>query len=271
VNTIWIKQDFRPAAAKLKGKFAAPSHATHILAEDSRIIAPDGTIGAVLLCDVIPSELHRRAYDVLKNVNGFVSNRATALGTISLPRSVNQNHVASSRSGVNEIVLQASPARQGILGCDRPRHLTKLTRKHPELLKCNRALIELVVDSLYAEHLPLFYKKQRAIVGKMPLWDTVFTTAYVGKQFRTAYHADGNLQGTMTAIVPLGRFHGGELVVPAWRIAFAYKPGDLLLIDAEQVHGNLPFSGKRVALVLFCGRWVEGGLLRLESHKRRQK
>ena len=123
---------------------------------------------------------------------------------------------------------------------------SRLSSEHPEMLSDTKPLIKLV-DALYAHHLPAFYALQRAEVKKAPgrLWHTAFSSIYIAKNFRTAYHVDrGNLLGTMTAIMPLGKFTGGELVLPRWRIAFAYKPGDLLFFDPQQLHGNLPFKGK---------------------------
>ena len=47
----------------------------------------------------------------------------------------------------------------------------------------------------------------------------------------------------------LGGFTGGELVFPRWRIMIAFKPGDLLLFDPQQLHGNLPFEGERLSAI----------------------
>ncbi len=257
MKTLWLKHDFKEAAAKLKGQFADPSNASQILTESTRIIAPDGSVTAVFVRNVISSRLHLRAHELLKSVNGFVSNRAIAMGTQSLARSVNKKGIASPRRGVNEIVLDASPARQGIVGWDRPRHVTELTRKHPEMLSGNRALIELA-NNVFAQHLRTTHAAQRTVVQKIPwrLWNTAFTTVYVAKNFRTAYHRDGNLNGAMTAITPLGKFSGGGLVLLRWGLVIPYQPGDLLIFNAEQLHGNLPFEGERMSVALFCGRWI---------------
>lgn len=165
----------------------------------------------------------------------------------------------SPQPGVNQRVLDASPARQGILGFDRLNHETKLTLKHREMLVGNEQLME-VVDARYQKYSPAHYRKQRAAVNKVPhhrLPNTVFTTIYVAKNFRTAYHHDtGNLPGVMTCLVPLGRFSGGELVFPRWRIAVSFKPGDLLFFDPGQLHGNLPFKGERISMARYCGGWV---------------
>jgi hypothetical protein len=60
----------------------------------------------------------------------------------------------------------------------------------------------------------------------------------------------------MTALVPMGEFTDGGLVLPRYRIAIAFKPGDLLLFDPQEVHGNLPFTGKRLSLALYCARCI---------------
>ena len=249
--------DFKEEAPKMKGKFAHPENADQILTKDTMVFAPDGNVAAVFLRNIIPAFLHLRAYELLKPVNGLVSNRATAMGTSSLARSVNKDGVPSPQRGVNENVLSVSPARQALLGWDRPDHQTTLTREHPEMIDGNRAFIELA-DSLYAKYLPEFYAKQLAVVEKVPwrLLRTVFTMLYVAKNFRTAYHRDGNLKGAMTAITPLGNFSGGDLVLLRWRTRIPYKPGDLLLFDAEELHGNLPFEGERLSVALYCSRHI---------------
>jgi hypothetical protein len=56
----------------------------------------------------------------------------------------------------------------------------------------------------------------------------------------------------MTALMPMRNITNGELVLPRWRIALALKPGDLLLFDPQQLHGNLPFEAKRLSAAFFC-------------------
>src|SRR6202007_2676336 len=257
MKTLRLTDDFKVEAAKMKGKFAHPENANQTLAQDTTGFGPDGNPAAVLRRNVLRPPLYLRAYELLNPVNGLVSNRATAMGTSSLARSVNKDGVPSPQRGVNENVLSVSPARQALLGWDRPDHQTRLTREHPEMIDGNRAFIELV-NSLYAKYLPEFYAKQLAVVEKVPwrLLRTVFPALYVAKNFQTAYHRDGNLKGAMTAITPLGSFSGGDLVLLRWRIRIPYKPGDLLLFDAEELHGNLPFEGERQSVALYCSRHI---------------
>jgi hypothetical protein len=267
MKTLVIENDYKEAAGKLFGQFPDSSHATMVLDKDTKIILPDGRISAVLICNVIPPALHKLAFELLKTIDGRLSNRATAVGTRSLPRYINEDGSASPRSGVARTVLdvlEERGVRQDILGhLDRPCRKTRLTARRPEMLDGNERLIKLI-DQLYAQYLPTFHAKQWAEVEKVPrwrLWNTVFTTIYLGKNLRTAYHTDrGNLRGVMTAIMPMGKFTGGELVLARWRIAIASKPGDLLLFDPQQLHGNLPFEGERLSAAFYCaGRIADCG------------
>jgi hypothetical protein len=260
VKTLLLQYDYDEEANKLIGKFPDRSHATMTLDADTKVIAPDGRIIALLLCDAIPGELHRLAFELLKSVDGPVDNRPTAVGTVSLPKRVKLDGTLSRFSGVNARVMEVVDAQQGMLGYSgRSRRITPLTIRHPEMLGGNRRLAQLI-DRLYKEHLPTFHAEQRAAVEKFPRWqlgNTVFTTIYIAKNFRTAYHRDtGNMRGVMSALMPMGRFTGGELILPRWRIAIAFKPGDLLLFDPQQLHGNLPFQGERLSAIFYCDRRI---------------
>jgi hypothetical protein len=130
-----------------------------------------------------------------------------------------------------------------------------LTVERPEMLDGNKRLLHLI-DKIYQKFLPDQYRMQRAQVSKAPrfgLGQTCFTSIYVVNKLRTAYHLDtNNLHGTMTALIAMGDFTGGELVLPRWRIAFALRPGDLLLFDPQQLHGNLPLTGNRLSAAFYC-------------------
>jgi hypothetical protein len=261
MKSLRLKLDCKKEAAKLAGKFPDRSHADVTLDSDGTVLSPNGRIRAVLLCDVIPPEVHNLAFQLWRPVNGSVSNRATAAGTLSLPRYTNEDGTRSPRSGVHPRVLKTIEARQGLLGySDQPCRKTTLTKSCPEMLEGNQGLIERV-DALYARHVAHLYAIQLAEIERAGprcrLWDTAFSTIYLAKNFRTAYHTDrGNLQGVMTALMPMGNFTGGELVLPRWRVAIAFKPGDLLLFDPQQLHGNLPFKGERISAAFYCARHI---------------
>lgn len=258
MKNIWLNHEY-PQAAKLARQFPDPSHSDRTLNVDTRVIARDGDVIAVLLCDVIPAELHELAYKLFKPVKERPSDRAMALGTRPLPRSIGLHGKPSPRIGVNQRVLDASKAYSGRLGWKEPGSKTKLTLNHPEMLNGNKRLVRFVAK-LYRQYLPALYARQQEVLDRVPryrLSKTAFSTIYIAKNFRTAYHRDkGNLSGVMTCLIPTGKFEGGALVLPRFRIAFALRPGDVLFFNPKELHGNLLFKGKRISLALYCGGWV---------------
>jgi hypothetical protein len=262
LRTLLLKHDYQRVAAKLKGTHPAPSHADKVIDLDTRLVTPDGNTTAIVLTQRIDPHLCRRAYALWSTVDGPLSNRATAIGSPSLPRLM-KDGTLSGRQGVPKSVLEIlekQGVRQGVLGYldatpDQPCHKTPLSINRPEMLDRTKSLVKRV-DELYAQYMPSLHAIQRAEVKKAPrsrLWHTAFSTIYIVKQLRSAYHADrGNLRGVMSALLPMGNFTGGELVLPRWRIAIALRPGDLLLFDPQELHGNLPFEGERLSAIFYC-------------------
>jgi hypothetical protein len=269
MKTHWLKHDHKAAAAKLKGQHPAPSHADEMVDQDTVVIAPDGSILAVLIKQQIDGALYQPAYEIWKTVRDSPGNRAAAVGSVSLPR-LKKDGTLSPRNAVPKNVmkiLKGQGVSHGLLGyvgrtAHVPRHKTRLTVDRPEMLDMNRILIERV-DELYSHCTPKLYAKQRAVVDRVPdcrLWTTAFTTTYIIAGLRCAYHADaGNLLRALSAITPMGEFTGGELVLARWRIAIAFKPGDLLLFDPQQLHGNLPVVGERLSAIFYCARRIADG------------
>jgi hypothetical protein len=95
---------------------------------------------------------------------------------------------------------------------------------------------------------------------------TAFTTMTVNKSLPTTYHRDeGDLKGGFGVVFTLGKFTGGQLVLPAFRVAIDYQPLDMILMDVHETHGNLDnIKGNRIACVLYvrenmnkCGSALE--------------
>jgi hypothetical protein len=131
MRTMLLNRDYKEAAAALKGQHPAPSHAGQLINEDTVVIAPDGSIPAVLLKQRIDPALYNPAYELWKTVDELPSNRATAVGSPSLPR-IKIDGTLSERMGIPQSVLEildAQGVRHGILGYldatpDQPCHLT---------------------------------------------------------------------------------------------------------------------------------------------------
>jgi hypothetical protein len=257
MKSLFLRCDCNEAASKLVGQFAASSHIDQTIDADTTVFTPTGEIIAVFLTQRIESSLYKPAYRSWKKVHDSPSNRATAMGTRSMAR-IRTDGTLSEQRRVPKRVLEIAQERQGVLGYVKG-HRTPLTERHPDWLSRNKRLIKRV-DRRYEKYMSDVHAYQQAAIEKTPhcrLFDTVFTTIYLARNFRTAYHRDsGNLRGALTALLPMGSFSGGELVFPRWRIAVALKPGDLLLFDPQQIHGNLPFEGKRLSAAFYCGGWI---------------
>jgi len=267
MNRILLTPDDQEAVMNLEGKFPSPSHVRKTLTETTEARTKDGIVRAVLACNVIPTAFHKLAFELWNNVKELPDKRPTAVGSASLPR-IKSDGMLSGHKGVSKLtlkVLRKQGTAQGILGYldatpSQACHRTPLTKRHPEMLEGNEHLIKLV-DELYKFYRPDSYERQRVEIEKVPmwrLWQTVFSTIYLARNFRTAYHFDsGNVKGVMTALMPMGTFAGGELILPRWRLAIDFRPGDVLFFDSTEIlHGNLPFQGPRLSAAFYCERHI---------------
>lgn len=128
----------------------------------------------------------------------------------------------------------------------------------------------------FKELLPWRWGNQRAAADTIDphflVPGTVFTTITVNKTFRTACHRDaGDFSDGLSNLLVLsnnGKYKGGYLVFPEYRIAVNVRPGDLLLVNNHEViHGNTPIEtyddGERISLVCY----LREGMLELGSKK----
>src|SRR5277367_368988 len=256
--------DFADEAERLRNSVPQAEHARETLAEDFCLRAMDGSVVALFLRGVIPARLHRRAFrSWYPRVKSHVTDRTEVLGTVTMSKSTCRDGAPSGFKGVNDEILASTPAGtalQATLGCSSKGNVTPMTEKHPDMLEDNRELAELI-DHQFKKHLPQFREKALREIKKAPkrcrLLNTAFTSIYLLKSWSSRYHKDSNnLRGVLTALTALGDFVGGELVLPRWAIAIALKPGDLLFFDPQQVHGNLPFKGKRISAAFYCAQHV---------------
>jgi hypothetical protein len=69
MKTLLLDSDYKEAAAGLKGQHPAPSHADQTIDQDTVVIAPDGSVPAVLLSKKIEPALYEPAYEIWKQVD----------------------------------------------------------------------------------------------------------------------------------------------------------------------------------------------------------
>ena len=252
-------QDYEEEAVKLQGKYPDPTDADQLIQRDTFVTAPDGRPVAVLLKERVDPALYRLAYALWKPaVKGSVQNRPTAMGASSLQKIKKDGTLSPYRCidpGVVKVLRQQG-ARQAILGWDvKLNDLSRQTERQPELLDGNKRLIQRM-DHLLNHYVPTVRAFQRSIVKKNPrsrIRHTAFSTIYLLKDKSAAYHRDtGNLAGGMTALMCCGEFSGGPLILSRWRLALAFRPGDVILFDPSQLHGLLPFAGGRLSAAFYC-------------------
>jgi hypothetical protein len=265
MKLLQLNHDDRVGAQQLKGTYANSSHYDYVVDDDTVVLTPNGEVLAVLVAGVISSRARRRSYKHLSTIYGMPSNRATAVyrGS-SLPRIRKRDALLSRTRQVPHAVLEllkAKGVRADVLGSldATPRirrcRLSAWSLKNPEVLRGVRKLVQ-EVDDVFKVWIPDRATAQLAVVQQAPGWQvhgTAFTTITVNRNFRTAYHTDrGDLKAGFSCLTTLGKFSGGLLVIPRYRVAFDTKPGSVLMMDAHEFHGNTQITGDRVACVLYC-------------------
>ena len=128
-------------------------------------------------------------------------------------------------------------------------------------------------SNVYRNNLPIRWNGQMEHVKKLKddkwkLSDSVYTTVTINKDFRTACHRDaGDLCETTRVNNPAGfsnltvlsngkDFDGFYLCFPEYRVAAHIKPGDLIMMDAHCIHGNVPLISaeegfERISVVMY--------------------
>lgn len=140
---------------------------------------------------------------------------------------------------------------------------TSYTAREPEKFAMAYPFLQQLAVG-FKELLPWRYNNQMSAASKIdPAFlvpETPFTTVTVNKTFRTACHRDaGDFTEGLSNLLTLsndGKYTGGYLIAPEYRVAVNPRPGDLLLINNHEViHGNTPIvceeGSERVSLVVY--------------------
>jgi len=140
---------------------------------------------------------------------------------------------------------------------------TSYTARNPEKFALAYPFLQHLSEG-FKDLLPQRYEAQMTAARKVDprflVPKTPFTTVTVNKTFRTAAHYDvGDLNAGLSNLLTLspdGRYSGGYLIAPEYRVAVNPRPGDLLLINNHEVmHGNTPIvceeGSERISLVVY--------------------
>ena len=132
---------------------------------------------------------------------------------------------------------------------------TAFTERNPEKFAMGFPFLQHLAKG-FKDLLPVRYARQMAACAKVDpkflIPGTPFTTATVNKTFRTAAHRDaGDLNegfSNLTVVSNNGKYTGGYLVFPEYRVAVNIRPGDLLLVNNhEGIHGNTEMTAEEGA------------------------
>lgn len=213
--------------------------------EDVTIYKPDGQPLLCLLKKSLNKEKVADAWKILKDLNPVTENRSTASGIEAVPR----KKLNGELSKVTR-VPKGWEVISGIVGYFErtPRipycHACAWNLQNPEKFSVLLPMVQ-EVNSLFEKHIPDRYAVQKSYVDKTAsdfvIPGTVFTTLTINKNFRTACHIDaGDLEAGFSclSVIRKGKYKGGDLVLPNWRIAVQLDTFDLVMFDAHEYHGN---------------------------------
>lgn len=120
------------------------------------------------------------------------------------------------------------------------------------------------MDRAFQQLLPEVYRQHLAAIAGVPenlrFRDTLFTTVQCnwhdderGYVARMGCHPDeNNVPGAFGLLTPFGDYIGGFLVFPKYDICVDLRPGDLLVSDNSELHGNTGIWGRRLSVVAFA-------------------
>ncbi len=247
------------------------------ITSDRVVMKPDGSGPLLILkTDCLPLDYCRTAFPLLfEMANDEVAdgNRGTAAGvkmtleTLEDGSIGKRNQVPKFHELSSEDKDRLRGAYNGVVGAlDRSPEfpLCRETEYGPSHRKIRPCLpffqkIDEVFRTYAGERWAAQMERVKMTPSNYIFPETSFTTATINRNFQTAVHKDkGDLKagyGVITCLIA-GRFSGGLLVFPKYRVAVHFKTQDVLLCDVHEWHANTPIVGmdgeyERLSCVLY--------------------
>ena len=248
-----------------------------LITSDRIVMKPDGSGPLLILkTNCLPLNYCGTAFPLLYEMASDEvadGNRGTAAGvkmkleTLADGTTGKRNQVPKFRELSPEDKQRLRGAYNGVAGSlDRSSEFpycreTEYGPSHPNIRPCLPFFQE--IDRVFRTYAPERWAAQMERVKITPstylFKDTSFTTLTINRNFQTAVHKDGgDLQagfGVITCLMA-GRFTGGLLVFPKYRVAVCFGTQDVLLCDVHEWHANTPIVGitgeyERLSCVLY--------------------
>lgn len=228
------------------------------------VYGPNDELVAVLLKNEFDRAQLQRAWKILKDVNLRTDNRGTAAGVDMV-----EHKKADGSTSKTRAVPKGHDVLSGVIGYY-PRYPRipfcrecSWNQHNPEKFKQLLPLFQRV-NALHERYANESYNYQKSIVegtsSDFVIPGTIYTTVTINKNFRTASHLDAkNLENGMAGMMLMrqGKYKGGLVVFPEWRIAAQMDTGDLIFFrNMIDYHGNtkiIPLSKdyQRCTLVFY--------------------
>ena len=266
-------------AEKVLGQFLEPSHAALVVTEDCDVYKPDSTdlldlfgedvsVRKKLLLSFRKNKIHEPSpgffAEALRGLAFPTENRGIASGPVDLnkvrtiAKESNHRYLPGNRleyqlpDGSWAKTKVANIVRSGIAGnFDRSPRSPYCRKKYTEVLDPARDFF-IQVDQCFRDQAGDQWHKQDQFLSKTgirekgwSLWDTVFTTITINRNFQTASHRDaGDYEdgfGNLTVLGKPGKdYTGGQTCFPKFRVAADVRPNDFMAMDVHEIHGNFP-------------------------------
>lgn len=240
-----IRLTSKPLNKEWPMQFVDDSHYDECFSENVKIYKPDGQPLMVLLKNALSRESVTQAWSILNKIQPVTENRSVASGIAAEPRKKNDGSLSQTTR-----VPKGWEVISGIVGYFERTvrmpfaHACAWNQQNPDKFALLFPMIK-EVNALFAEHVPDRHAVQKSYADRTPkeyvLPDSVFTTLTINKNFRTACHLDaGDLESGFSclSVIRQGKFKGGRLVLPNWRVAAELDTFDVIMFDAHEWHGN---------------------------------
>ncbi len=243
------------------GKWIREEDYETLITEDCDIVKPDGSPLISFRKNPCSPFALSAAFNTLKKVRMITNNRGIASGSktykkIKLDGTISRTTVAEEKvqSGVIGF-FDRGPRFPYCRACawnlQNPQDFAKVI---PVLKECS---------NIFEKSLPIRHKMQKEFIDKTSpdfvIQGTVYTTVTYNRNFRTACHKDaGDLEEGFSNMLVMaeGKWTGGVLVLPNYKIGVKLEHGDFIMFDAHEFHGNTPIvqmskNYSRISLVMY--------------------
>lgn len=257
-----LKLSIEPDDRDWSMQFMDDRHYDLLIEDECEVLKPDGSPLLTVLRNPFTKLSIDMARPVFKKIRMRTENRSVASGTTAVPRKKKNGQKSKTTR-----VPRGWEVMSGLVGYFERSvrfpyaHACAWNLHNPDLFPSLFPILG-EATSLFASYRPERFAAQMQCVERthrdFVIPGTAYTTVTVNHNFRTACHKDaGDLEAGFSNMLALteGRFAGGNLVLPRWRLGVKLGDGDFILFDAHEWHGNtqiIPIDKRALRTTAVC-------------------